>query len=477
MQVTLQRCQDAEPDLSEEAVHDLRVAIRRCRSMAEDLAQLDPHPGWDRLRAHGKRLFQNLGGLRDLQVMELWLAQLAPPDDPVRVALEALLHRRQEEEKGRARKALTRFDRKRWRKLARQLAAQARRFPEGGPAFLHQALMRWENAYTLHRLAMRDRSKVSFHRLRIGLKRFRYTVENFLPELHRSWQSDLKELQDCLGEIHDLDVLWAFLPEAGEAFDRAARQIWRKRVVTARQKRVVLYRRRMLGSKSLWVLWRGDLPSGGPLEEAALAKLTTWAVDPGSNPKSRHVEELAVRCHELLAGQIAGPPFDKRRWLTILRAGAIFQSSKRSRKGGAKKLAKQILAITPPLTWTLRDLQATAQVIRCAGTADPDKLQSRLGDQPPPRRRAILTLAALLRLARALEKRGVTGDDLLGAESIEGAIKIRLRVRKKADRLFLELGARKSLLEWACRRSIILEVWNSSLSAASSSVTRGLGES
>ncbi len=475
--MTLQRSVEAQPDLAEEAVHDLRVAIRRCRSMAEDLAELDPNPGWDRLRAQGKKLFRSLGGLRDLQVMELWLAQLAPPEDPVRVALEALLRRRQEEEKERAREALARFDRKQWRKLAKRLAPRAAGFPDGGPAFLHQALVRWEGAYTLHRLAMRDRSKVSFHRLRIGLKRFRYTVENFLPELHRSWRRDLKELQDCLGEIHDLDVLWAFLPEAGDAFDRVARQIWRKRVVTARQKRVVTYRRRMIGSKSLWIVWRADLPTGAGLEEAALAKLTSWALTRGPNPRRRRIEALAIRCYELLGGQISQAPFDNCRWLTILRAGAIFESLARGGKGSAKRAAKEILAMTPPLTWSPRDLQATARVIRCVGTADPDKLRSRLADLASPRRRAILTLAALLRLARTLEKRGLGGDDLLAAEPSQDAIRIRLRVREKADRLFLELGARKSLLEWACRRPIILELWNSSPAQASASETARAAES
>ena len=45
-----------------------------------------------------------------------------------------------------------------------------------------------------------------YHRLRIAIKRFRYIVENFLPLQHAAWSDDLKQVQDLLGEVHDLDV-------------------------------------------------------------------------------------------------------------------------------------------------------------------------------------------------------------------------------------------------------------------------------
>ena len=61
-------------------VHRLRVAIRRCRSFALILEEVDPDPGWPRLRLLCRTLFRVLGTLRDGQVAERWITELTPPD-------------------------------------------------------------------------------------------------------------------------------------------------------------------------------------------------------------------------------------------------------------------------------------------------------------------------------------------------------------------------------------------------------------
>src|SRR5271154_5243117 len=75
----LEECDRVSTDFSADPVHDLRVSLRRCRSMADGLIAIDPDPDWKAMKKAGKRLFQRLGNLRDLQVMMEWIEKLHPP--------------------------------------------------------------------------------------------------------------------------------------------------------------------------------------------------------------------------------------------------------------------------------------------------------------------------------------------------------------------------------------------------------------
>src|SRR5947209_20540988 len=84
------------------------------------------------------------------------------------------------------------------------LPARATRIRPGSAVFKHLALERWNAARQLHTRAMRTQSGAALHTLRIGSKRFRYIVENFLPQEHQAWGNDLKHVQYVLAEVHDL---------------------------------------------------------------------------------------------------------------------------------------------------------------------------------------------------------------------------------------------------------------------------------
>ena len=139
---------NASLNLEADPVHDLRVAIRRCRSMAEGLRTIDPTPGWKQFRTLAKPLFSALGELRDTQVMQEWLSSLASEGDPVRISLTSTLSARENDQKRAARDALKQFNAKRWLKLAEELDRRARRLPPGSLVYRHLALERWAPEYS-----------------------------------------------------------------------------------------------------------------------------------------------------------------------------------------------------------------------------------------------------------------------------------------------------------------------------------------
>src|SRR3974377_2252388 len=72
MERVLEECDRTAQAFAADPVHDLRVALRRCRSLADGLMAIDPDPSWKEMKRAGKKLFQALGGLRDLHVMQEW---------------------------------------------------------------------------------------------------------------------------------------------------------------------------------------------------------------------------------------------------------------------------------------------------------------------------------------------------------------------------------------------------------------------
>src|ERR1700674_4151625 len=315
MERVLVECDRAAAGFEADPVHDLRVALRRCRSLADGLMALDPDSSWKDMKKAGKKLFQALGELRDMQVMQEWVEKLSDgndpgaSNDPVAVKLLDHVHVREAVCKQLALKDLNQFDRKQWRQWASALPRRAARVRPGSVVYLHLALEKWTAAYDLHKHALRTRSQVALHQLRIGIKRFRYTVENFLPRQHALWGDDLKELQDLLGEVHDLDVLWATAIEIQAFPDAESRSRWRKKLNVERGKRIERYREKMVGRQSLWRVWRAELPAGPQLRAAAMSRLRVWAgyLDPDF-AHSQRVALLALLLYDGLkdAGLVAG---------------------------------------------------------------------------------------------------------------------------------------------------------------------------
>ena len=399
----LDEADKASHDFAPDPVHDLRVAIRRCRSMADGFLSIDPDPVWKQMKKLGKGLFSSLGDLRDTQVMVEWVGKLSAEDDPLREILLDSLHTKEEQVKLTAKQAVDNFDRRRWMALNEKLAQRATCVPLEGPVFRYLALERWHDAYELHRTALRNRSSVAYHQLRIGIKRFRYTAENFLPERHKRWSRDLRDLQDALGEVHDFDVLWALVkshPELG----LAERQLWQQTISSERQKRLAFYRKKMLGKHSLWHKWRAELPQGDELAEAALEKMRTWAafLDP-DNKHTKHVTTLALEIYDGLVRDraLSGSELSRH----ILEAASVMHDVGRKKDGGHRKRSyRMIRKLKPPVGWNEEHLHDVAIVAHYHRGGLPPANHPIFAGISAQRRAELMPLAGVLRLANALDE-------------------------------------------------------------------------
>jgi CHAD domain-containing protein len=425
MDRVLEECDRASVAFAPDPVHDLRVTLRRCCSIADGVAAIDPDPAWKAMKKAGKRLFRRLGELRDVHVMQEWVHRLDSPDDPVTAPLVQSFAARETPLQHEAVQALAEFDRKQWLRWSRTLPHRMARFRSGSLVFRHLALERWTEAHKLHLRALRGASPGAFHRLRIGIKRLRYIVENFLPDQHAAWSDDLKHMQDLLGEVHDLDVLWPAAVRANVFPDIDTRTRWQERISEERAQRIESYRKqttdkddRGRDQDSIWQLWLSQLPDRQQTESVALLRLELWAslLDPDFN-HSRRVARLTLQLYDGLTaiGNAPRPPARER---ATLRVAALLHDVGRSdtEKNNHKAAYRLIRELSPPLGWRAQDLLTAGVIARYHRGALPRAGQKPLSGLSIKQRHDVSRLAAILRLANAFDT------------SRDGRIK-RLRVR------------------------------------------------
>lgn len=254
-----------EPNWRKGEVHDLRVALRRCRTMGEALSEVNPSSGWRKIKKVSRKLFHASGDLHDTQVEAGWVKKCGTAGDPVRRYMLRLLSREEKKHRKTAAAALDAFDQKEWKKLKRKLQPKAEFFPSGSVVFQRLAMARLNEAAMLYEEAKRKRSSIAWHRLRIGLKNFRYVVENFLPERYEAWSADLKKMQDQLGDVHDLDVLRGELRKHAAKLDPQALEKWRERLAVERKSILREFIAKSKGPDSPWTAWRSGFQQGHTL--------------------------------------------------------------------------------------------------------------------------------------------------------------------------------------------------------------------
>jgi exopolyphosphatase/guanosine-5'-triphosphate,3'-diphosphate pyrophosphatase len=421
---------------------------------------MDSDPAWKKMRKAGKRLFRDLGDLRDVQVMQEWVHRLDSPGDPVAGRLLQFLANRESQLKQESAEALRAFDRKKWSHWSRWLPRRAARLRQGSVVFKHLAIERWTEGYELHHRALRNRTQVAFHRLRIGVKRFRYIVENFLPQQHTAWSGDLKELQDLLGEVHDLDVLWTTALQMNAFPDEEARSRWHARIAEERLRRIEKYRKKMVGKASLWRIWRAELPHGAEIESAGLQRLRLWASLQDPNFKhSTHVARLALQLYDALAknGRVAAASVRGQR--SILQLAALLHGVGRSKDGKShhKTTYRLIRRLTPPLGLTSTDLHLAGVVARYHRGALPQARQKTLKGLSPSQRQNALRLAGILRLAEGFDAAHDGRIHCLDVDHQNGCLVITADGYSPSDRLAERIAAARHLLETVYRRPVIVK--------------------
>jgi CHAD domain-containing protein len=449
-------CSSADAD----AVHDLRVAIRRCRSVAAVMEEVDPDPAWPAMRKVARKLFRGLGALRDAHVMAEWVKKLAPETDPVRTHLQSSIETSEPHLRENALRVAAKFDQKSWKHLERTLGHRSRLVPIGSLAAECLALERFESARELHAKALRTEKPKPWHALRIGLKRFRYIVESLLPEQYTAWSDNLKRLQDILGEIHDLDVLAEVVKKSDFLETEDSLKLWQDTIGRERHERIETYRQLTLGKTSLWNFWRSGLPTNGRVETVALARLraTARAVDPHLRRTSQ-VSRVAVAVFDAIKRADSSAAFGNASLRRVLLAVARLHGvgDAEGGKSPQKAARKFLLGLAVPPGWSNEDWELLAFAVRYHRGSEPPKRDGPFSKLSAEQQKRVRALAGVLRLARALRKCGVANGAGLRAEKSTDAIVLRVPGLSDDVETASRLAAGKHLLEDSLQMPLILK--------------------
>jgi len=441
----------------DDTVHDLRVVIRRCRSLAAVMQEVDPEAAWPQMRKAARKLFRGLGAVRDAQVLESWVKQLGTEDDPLRPQFLAALTTGDDERAAASARVAAKFDTKSWLAFEPVLRGRIRLVPVGGAAAQCLALERLEEARDRHAHALRTNHAKPWHGLRIALKKFRYTVECLLPEHYAAWRKNLKRLQDLLGDIHDLDVLAEKLAELHVAAEAA--DPWRLRIEQERHQRVETYRQLTLGKTSLWHEWRLALPAGERLNSAIAARLgvTARAADKHVR-RSAQESRIALRLFDILQRRSAAPVFEAASARKVMPASARLHgvSILAEQRASPKAVRRFLRNLALPPGWSSEDWDLLTWSVRFQRGPEPEQKNgfAKLGEA---QQTVVRTVAGILRLARALRKAGIQSPVGLRSEKSLDALVIRIPALPDTAEEAGRLAKAKHLLESVLPNPLILK--------------------
>lgn len=215
-----------------EGPHQLRIGLRRLRTALKVFAPVLGTAGMERIEAEAKRLGQDIGHLRDADVLiEEVVAHAAAHglDPEARLVLESALGARRDTVRAEVRAALRRpetgvflldlleyVENRGWLEPTGydQTARLAQPIGELAPKLLRK---RWRNVKALGQ-DIRELEPEELHSLRKSLKSLRYTVDILIGlypgKRAAAFLSALKQLQDSFGSLNDAAMAEAKLAGA-----------------------------------------------------------------------------------------------------------------------------------------------------------------------------------------------------------------------------------------------------------------------
>lgn len=209
----LKRCR---AEFSNEAVHDLRVSLRRLLSLVQLLNSVEPRPRLRKLNRALKTQLDEFDELRDTQVMLAEISETVhelPGLEPLRSHLERVERRSLKDLRKKLRKLDLKEVARRIRKAHDSLTAEEK------ADIAAPILQSVDDAFLIARQRL-DRvapsQPATIHRVRIAFKKFRYMVEIVHPLLGGFPEANLKRMnkyQTLMGEIQDAEVFQQTLAE------------------------------------------------------------------------------------------------------------------------------------------------------------------------------------------------------------------------------------------------------------------------
>ena len=411
------------------------------------------------MKTESRWLFRQLGALRDTQVMLQWIKKLSPIPDEAAIALKSYLEEQEDRHRNDAESAIQNFGHKKWTAWRRQLSPRTRTIPMEGAVFQHLALERWLDLKECHHLALRNRSQAAYHRVRLALKKFRYTVENFLPARRERWGPELKEIQLLLGEVHDLDVLWRTALTLHAIRSEDARGQWRQHIREESRDRLDRYHLKMAGRTSRLLAWREELPRPDRLRAAALARFRAWASfrDPDEF-RSEHVSRLSLQIYDGLEslGLAQGKEMPEERWMletaAFARTVGIIEGEKKYQTSSYRLIRKLKYLVGLDAD----AIQQIALVVRFHRGSLPRSDQKALAGISSRKLASIIMLSGILRLADAFDKRHGMRINRLHLHRHGNTLLITAPGYSGGDISAEKLAGARHLLECACRMPVVI---------------------